>query len=207
MAFKAIINEKPKFPSWLDADVKHVIKKLLCKNPQTRLGVHSLPPSAGRIWRKGEQSLHLHHSGEPPSAVAGAHSPSPRGRIYVRVSKLGPVDEKISTVKKSTTIWMSPCQLPRTSCLLTHASCLYCCTSPRLPFNINSLYTIFIPDHCHCCPRPLTLPPPILGWILTSFQPQEQLVLTFHLVSSGTIVAPCSPGAECKKRPLSLNSP
>ncbi|XP_077113246.1 protein kinase C delta type-like [Ranitomeya variabilis] len=39
MAFKAIINEKPKFPSWLDADVKHLIKKLLRKDPQTRLGV------------------------------------------------------------------------------------------------------------------------------------------------------------------------
>ncbi|XP_077148570.1 protein kinase C delta type-like [Ranitomeya variabilis] len=39
MAFKSIINEKPKFPTWLDADVKHLIKKLLCKDPQTRLGV------------------------------------------------------------------------------------------------------------------------------------------------------------------------
>ncbi|CAJ0920778.1 unnamed protein product [Ranitomeya imitator] len=39
MAFKAIINEKPKFPSWLDADVKHLIKKLLRKDPQRRLGV------------------------------------------------------------------------------------------------------------------------------------------------------------------------
>ncbi|XP_077123853.1 protein kinase C delta type-like [Ranitomeya variabilis] len=39
MAFKAIINEKPKFPSWLDADLKHLIKKLLRKDPQTRLGV------------------------------------------------------------------------------------------------------------------------------------------------------------------------
>ncbi|XP_077107783.1 protein kinase C delta type-like [Ranitomeya variabilis] len=39
MAFKSIINEKPKFPTWLDADVKHLIKKLLRKDPQTRLGV------------------------------------------------------------------------------------------------------------------------------------------------------------------------
>ncbi|KAM4014767.1 protein kinase C delta type-like [Anomaloglossus baeobatrachus] len=39
MAFKAMTTEKPKFPSWLDADVKHLIKKLLRKDPQTRLGV------------------------------------------------------------------------------------------------------------------------------------------------------------------------
>ncbi|CAJ0960344.1 unnamed protein product [Ranitomeya imitator] len=39
MAFKAIINEKPKFPTWLDADAKHLIKKLLRKDPQRRLGV------------------------------------------------------------------------------------------------------------------------------------------------------------------------
>ncbi|XP_073421850.1 uncharacterized protein [Dendrobates tinctorius] len=39
-AFKVIVNEKPKFPSWLDADVKHLIKKLLRKLPQIRLGAY-----------------------------------------------------------------------------------------------------------------------------------------------------------------------
>ncbi|KAM4044472.1 protein kinase C delta type-like [Anomaloglossus baeobatrachus] len=39
MAYKAMTTEKPKFPSWLDADVKHLIKKLLRKDPQKRLGV------------------------------------------------------------------------------------------------------------------------------------------------------------------------
>ncbi|XP_075197659.1 protein kinase C delta type-like [Anomaloglossus baeobatrachus] len=39
MAYKSITTEKPKFPSWLDAEVKHLIKKLLRKDPQKRLGV------------------------------------------------------------------------------------------------------------------------------------------------------------------------
>ncbi|CAJ0951223.1 unnamed protein product [Ranitomeya imitator] len=39
MAYRAITKGKPEIPSWLDADVKHLIKKLLCKNPQHRLGV------------------------------------------------------------------------------------------------------------------------------------------------------------------------
>ncbi|XP_069807928.1 protein kinase C theta type-like [Dendropsophus ebraccatus] len=38
-AFKAMTTEKPKFPTWLDADGKHLIKKLLRKNPEERLGV------------------------------------------------------------------------------------------------------------------------------------------------------------------------
>ncbi|XP_077137615.1 uncharacterized protein LOC143803723 [Ranitomeya variabilis] len=116
---------------------------------------HQLGGSGGKESRATIYTIQA-SSGEPPSAVAGAHSPSPCGRIYVRVTKLDPVDEKIWTVKEFTTIWMSPCQLPRTSCLLTRASRLCCFTSPRLPFNIISLYTIFMPDHCHCCPRPLT---------------------------------------------------
>ncbi|XP_073421310.1 ribosomal protein S6 kinase 2 beta-like [Dendrobates tinctorius] len=180
MAFKAIINEKPKFPSWLDADVKHLINRLLRKDPQTRLGVsgnireHPFFTTIG--WKDLEE-----RRAEPPftpfrPVLENHHLQWPEHTV------LHPVDEKISIVKESMTIWMSPCQLPGTSCLLIRASCPCCCTSPRLPFNINSLYTIFLPDHCHCCPRPLTLPPPILGWILTSFQPQERPVLTFHLV-------------------------
>lgn len=39
MAFKSITSEKPKFPLWLDADGKHLIKKLVRKNPEERLGV------------------------------------------------------------------------------------------------------------------------------------------------------------------------
>ncbi|XP_069808680.1 protein kinase C theta type-like [Dendropsophus ebraccatus] len=38
-AFKAMTTERPKFPSWIDADGKHLIKKLLRKNPEERLGV------------------------------------------------------------------------------------------------------------------------------------------------------------------------
>ncbi|XP_066444626.1 protein kinase C theta type-like [Eleutherodactylus coqui] len=37
---KSITRKKPKFPSWLDADVKHLLKRLLRKKPKKRLGVH-----------------------------------------------------------------------------------------------------------------------------------------------------------------------
>ncbi|XP_066450528.1 protein kinase C delta type-like [Eleutherodactylus coqui] len=37
---KSIKRKKPKFPSWLDADVKHLVKRLLRKKPKKRLGVH-----------------------------------------------------------------------------------------------------------------------------------------------------------------------
>ncbi|KAM4034447.1 protein kinase C delta type-like [Anomaloglossus baeobatrachus] len=38
-ASRNVIEEEPKIPSWLDADLKHLIQKLLCKDPQERLGV------------------------------------------------------------------------------------------------------------------------------------------------------------------------
>ncbi|XP_075687480.1 protein kinase C delta type-like [Rhinoderma darwinii] len=38
-AYKAITTKKPIFPSWLNTDVKHLVKKLLHKNPKKRLGV------------------------------------------------------------------------------------------------------------------------------------------------------------------------
>ncbi|XP_044129819.1 protein kinase C theta type-like [Bufo gargarizans] len=39
-AYKSITRAKPYIPSWLDADVQHLIKKLLRKNPDKRLGVY-----------------------------------------------------------------------------------------------------------------------------------------------------------------------
>ncbi|XP_056387819.1 protein kinase C delta type-like isoform X1 [Hyla sarda] len=40
MAHDSITREKPNIPSWLPADLKHLIKKLLRKNPEKRLGVN-----------------------------------------------------------------------------------------------------------------------------------------------------------------------
>ncbi|XP_073511301.1 protein kinase C theta type-like [Phyllobates terribilis] len=37
--YKSITTEKLKFPTWLEVDVKNLIKKLLRKNPERRLGV------------------------------------------------------------------------------------------------------------------------------------------------------------------------
>ncbi|CAJ0926731.1 unnamed protein product [Ranitomeya imitator] len=39
MAYRASTKGEPEIPSWLDADVQDLIKKLLCLNPQKRLGV------------------------------------------------------------------------------------------------------------------------------------------------------------------------
>ncbi|XP_075694938.1 protein kinase C delta type-like [Rhinoderma darwinii] len=39
MVYKSVTTEKPIFPSWLNVDLKHLIKKLLRKNPDRRLGV------------------------------------------------------------------------------------------------------------------------------------------------------------------------
>ncbi|XP_075701419.1 protein kinase C delta type-like [Rhinoderma darwinii] len=39
MAFKAITTAKPKFPTWLNPDVKHLTKRLVRKNSERRLGV------------------------------------------------------------------------------------------------------------------------------------------------------------------------
>ncbi|XP_077113359.1 protein kinase C delta type-like [Ranitomeya variabilis] len=39
MAYRAITKGEPEIPSWLDADMQDLIKKLLCKKPQKRLGV------------------------------------------------------------------------------------------------------------------------------------------------------------------------
>ncbi|CAJ0943151.1 unnamed protein product [Ranitomeya imitator] len=39
MAYRAITKGEPEIPSWLDADMQDLIKKLLCKTPQKRLGV------------------------------------------------------------------------------------------------------------------------------------------------------------------------
>ncbi|XP_066438457.1 protein kinase C theta type-like [Eleutherodactylus coqui] len=36
---KSITTEQPKFPSWLDADIKPLLERLLRKNPEKRLGV------------------------------------------------------------------------------------------------------------------------------------------------------------------------
>ncbi|XP_056395826.1 protein kinase C delta type-like [Hyla sarda] len=40
MARNSITREKPNIPSWLPADLKHLIKQLLRKNPERRLGVY-----------------------------------------------------------------------------------------------------------------------------------------------------------------------
>ncbi|XP_056396391.1 protein kinase C delta type-like [Hyla sarda] len=40
MARNSITREKPNIPSWLPADLKHLIKQLLRKNPEKRLGVN-----------------------------------------------------------------------------------------------------------------------------------------------------------------------
>ncbi|XP_066444327.1 protein kinase C theta type-like [Eleutherodactylus coqui] len=37
---KSVTRKQPKFPSWLDADVKHLLERLLRKNPEKRLGVY-----------------------------------------------------------------------------------------------------------------------------------------------------------------------
>ncbi|XP_066433631.1 protein kinase C delta type-like [Eleutherodactylus coqui] len=37
---KAITRKEPKFPSWLDADLKHLLERLLRKTPEKRLGVY-----------------------------------------------------------------------------------------------------------------------------------------------------------------------
>ncbi|XP_069597447.1 protein kinase C delta type-like isoform X2 [Ranitomeya imitator] len=39
MAYRAITKGEPEIPSWLDADMQDLTKKLLCKTPQKRLGV------------------------------------------------------------------------------------------------------------------------------------------------------------------------
>ncbi|XP_073520080.1 protein kinase C delta type-like [Phyllobates terribilis] len=39
MAYREITKGELEIPSWLNADLKDLIKKLLCKNPQKRLGV------------------------------------------------------------------------------------------------------------------------------------------------------------------------
>ncbi|XP_075690435.1 protein kinase C theta type-like [Rhinoderma darwinii] len=39
-AYKSITTAKPTFPSWLNADLKHLLTKLLRKNPEKRLGVY-----------------------------------------------------------------------------------------------------------------------------------------------------------------------
>ncbi|CAJ0929535.1 unnamed protein product [Ranitomeya imitator] len=39
IAHRAITKGEPEIPSWLDADMQDLIKKLLCKKPQKRLGV------------------------------------------------------------------------------------------------------------------------------------------------------------------------
>ncbi|CAJ0955914.1 unnamed protein product [Ranitomeya imitator] len=39
MGYRAITKEEPEIPSWLDADMQDLIKKLLCKKPHKRLGV------------------------------------------------------------------------------------------------------------------------------------------------------------------------
>ncbi|CAN2390520.1 positive regulation of sphingomyelin catabolic process, partial [Pristimantis euphronides] len=37
--YKSITTDKPKFPTWLQVDLKHLIKKLLRKDPESRLSV------------------------------------------------------------------------------------------------------------------------------------------------------------------------
>ncbi|XP_066450693.1 protein kinase C delta type-like [Eleutherodactylus coqui] len=37
---KAITRKEPNFPSWLDADVKHLLERLLRKKPEERMGVY-----------------------------------------------------------------------------------------------------------------------------------------------------------------------
>ncbi|XP_066440254.1 protein kinase C delta type-like [Eleutherodactylus coqui] len=37
---ESITTEQPKFPSWLDANLKHLLERLLRKNPEKRLGVY-----------------------------------------------------------------------------------------------------------------------------------------------------------------------
>lgn len=39
MAFKSITSENPKFPTWIDPEAKHLIKRLVRQNPERRLGV------------------------------------------------------------------------------------------------------------------------------------------------------------------------
>ncbi|XP_075701355.1 protein kinase C theta type-like [Rhinoderma darwinii] len=75
MAFKAITTAKPKFPTWLNADVKHLTKRLVLKNRCVRelqkasILLHRLGGTAGE---EGTATIYTicASSGEPTSGVA-----------------------------------------------------------------------------------------------------------------------------------------
>ncbi|CAJ0919733.1 unnamed protein product [Ranitomeya imitator] len=108
MAFKAIINKKPKFPSWLDADAKHLIKKLLRKDPQTRLGVSGNIQEHPFFTTIGWEDLEERRV-EPPftpfrPVLENHHLQWPEHTVFHPMAGFTYVDEKIWTVKGSTTI-------------------------------------------------------------------------------------------------------
>ncbi|XP_066428531.1 protein kinase C delta type-like [Eleutherodactylus coqui] len=130
-------GKDPKFPSWLDADLKDLLERLLCNNPEKRLGVHEdirdHPFFNTMNWKNLElkreqppfkpfsrvlenENLQWPEDGTPLHPVTGFSFTSPDWtrqniRSYNNPASCHHDDEKNPIVKEATTIWLSPRQL------------------------------------------------------------------------------------------------
>ncbi|KAM4031876.1 LOW QUALITY PROTEIN: protein kinase C delta type-like [Anomaloglossus baeobatrachus] len=113
--YKSITTERPKFPTWLDVDVKHLIKKLLRKNPETRLGV------SGNIRDHPFWDHLLGGTGAEESTAPLYTFPSCSGVNHLDWPEdkppLHPVSD-YSFFHQAGHSRMNPSHLPRTLCLL-----------------------------------------------------------------------------------------
>ncbi|KAM3916931.1 protein kinase C theta type-like [Leptodactylus fuscus] len=128
-AFKAKLTKKPKFPAEVDADMKHLVKNLLRKNPEERLGVcgnireHPFFSTIG--WEELEQ-----RRARPPftpfqPVLDKEHLQWPEDR-----SALHPTDQHNYTSPSWDALQDVPA--PTAQNFMT-PPCLCCCVRPRLP--------------------------------------------------------------------------
>ncbi|CAJ0962750.1 unnamed protein product, partial [Ranitomeya imitator] len=111
MAYRAITKGEPEIPSWLDADTCKILSRSCCAKLSEAIGCDrehprasiSSPPSAGRIWRKGEHSRNSYHSGQFWRNIfmqwpEEKNALNPMVGFILCVTKLGP-DEPVPTAQ------------------------------------------------------------------------------------------------------------
>ncbi|XP_069836315.1 protein kinase C delta type-like [Dendropsophus ebraccatus] len=119
-AYKSITTEEPNIPAWFPADLQHLIQDLLCKDPDKRLGKYNNIRDHAFFYSTNWEELERRRAQPPftpfkaPLKDEDLHWPEYKTPLHPEAgfSYTSPswdrMMKKTTTVKESTTIWISP---------------------------------------------------------------------------------------------------
>ncbi|KAM4014693.1 protein kinase C delta type-like [Anomaloglossus baeobatrachus] len=111
-AYQVVSKEEPEIPSWLDADLKHLIQQLLQKDPQERLGVCGNIRAHPFFTTIGWEDLEERRARPPFTPYRPVLE-----NILMQWPEVKAALDPVAGFNYISPSWarMSPCQLPRTS--------------------------------------------------------------------------------------------